>query len=396
MTMGEIIMEEEKINFNNNNNEKMLEKSKSKSYAVRATKRLFKTLSFKTQQPAGKQQSKKQTVSYDDVPLAISFVPTFDSSTAADTHDTHHQEHMDDLSHMSPKNISEMMKEQDDYAANIIIDVDNHVDKLSHLSPQNIVNNEMMMKEAQEEECEDVLAHLSSTYIADMVKQQVEYNKLLLRTADDGVTERQTENETTLEKERDDEEDAVSIEEEEQWWVDTEDNNEHEQNPTPGSDDSDDVILSHLSSHYISDLMKKQQHVEKELMKKLLNVRQEIEEQQRQPQQQPPSQKSTTATSTTTPAEAAMHMDHHGTLLLNEKQDEDEEEAVSAQTVLFMITVSYLCFLFFVTDFASYQEEQQQDIFVEGNIGEEIVAKRMMSTVVASVAKKWMKKILHK
>merc|ERR1740139_1821333 len=126
---------------------------------------------------------------------------------------------MDDLSHMSPKNVSEMMKEQDDYAANIIIDVGKHVDDLSHMSPQN-VNNEMM-KEEQEQECEDVLSHLSSTYIADMVKQQVEYNKLLLRTADDGVTELQTEEETTKEEDDDEDEDNVSIEEDEQWWVET-------------------------------------------------------------------------------------------------------------------------------------------------------------------------------
>merc|ERR1740139_111730 len=126
---------------------------------------------------------------------------------------------MDDLSHMSQKNVSEMMKEQDDYAANIIIDVGKHVDDLSHMSPQN-VNNEMM-KEEQEEECEEMLSHLSSTYIGDMVKQQVEYNKLLLRTEEDGVTERQTEGKTTKEEDKDEDEDDVSIEEDEQWWVET-------------------------------------------------------------------------------------------------------------------------------------------------------------------------------
>jgi len=371
-------------------------------------------LSFKTQPPAGvKQQlsplsssSKTKTLSYDDVPSAISFAPTFDSSTAADTHDTHH-EHMDDLSHMSPKNVSEMMKEQDDYAANIIIDVDtNHqhhavVDDLSHLSPQN-GNNEMMMKEEQEEECEDVLSHLSATYIADMVKQQVEYNKLLLRTAEDGVTELQTENETTKEENDDEDEEDVSIEEDEQWWVDTEIDNEKGKNPAPGSDDDsdDNVILSHLSSNYISDLMKKQQHVftEEEAMKKLLNVRQEIEE-----QPQPSPSQSSTGTSITTTAEAAANMTNGNFLFSTTssvlKNQEDEEGAVSAYTVLFVILVSYLVFLFMVTDFASYQEQQQQqqDIIVEeNNSGEEIVAKRMMSTVVANVVKKWMKKIIHK
>jgi len=188
------MMEEENMD-SNNNNEKRLEKSKAKSYAVRATKRLFKTLSFKTQQqPAGTQQSKTSSSS-DDVPSSISFAPTFDSS-AADTHDTHHYEHIDDLSHMLPKNVSEMIKEQDEYAK--------------------IIN-------------EDVLSHVSSTYISDMVKQQVEYNKLLLRTEEDVGTERQTENETTtLEKDRDDDEDDVSIEENKQWWAETEIDNENE------------------------------------------------------------------------------------------------------------------------------------------------------------------------
>ena len=46
---------------------------------------------------------------------------------------------------MSPKDISEMMKEQEDYAKLIIINNNNHaVDDLSHMSPQNVT---VMMKE---------------------------------------------------------------------------------------------------------------------------------------------------------------------------------------------------------------------------------------------------------
>jgi hypothetical protein len=79
-------------------------KRKSPSYVVRSTKRLFKTLSFKQKPSSSISVTSSKNVQ-------VSLAPTFDSANnnaGIDDDD-------DALSHMSPHDISEMMKEQEEH-----------------------------------------------------------------------------------------------------------------------------------------------------------------------------------------------------------------------------------------------------------------------------------------
>lgn len=103
------------IFVDNKSKKKLLdEKSKnmrSSSYVVRSTKRLFKTLSFKQKIPSAISAitSSKNVL--------VSLAPTFDSTTDNDQDQENQDNDTDDdvLSHMSPHDISEMMKEQEEH-----------------------------------------------------------------------------------------------------------------------------------------------------------------------------------------------------------------------------------------------------------------------------------------